>query len=263
MHGAGNGYVFLYRKRESVKKPEELARFVSNPQTGIGADGLIFIESSGSADARMIMYNADGSRGRMCGNGIRCLGKFLYDSGIAGREQRIETDAGIRKLKILENSVEHADIRVDMERPQEAKQVTLFSGKKRFEGYTVSMGNPHFVLESENPEREPVERIGPLLEHHPFFPDQTNVEFVMPVDRKSCRMRVWERGSGETAACGTGACAAVVALTLKGIFPKGRSVRVEMPGGALSVTYDDDGSVWLTGPAAVVCKGSFFWEERP
>lgn len=263
MHGAGNGYVFLYRKRESVKKPEELAKFVSSPQTGIGADGLIFIETSGSADARMIMYNADGSRGRMCGNGIRCLGKFLYDSGLAGKEQTIETDAGIRKLKILENSAEHADIRVGMERPREAKQVTLFSGKKCFEGYTVSMGNPHFVLESEDPDREEVGRLGPLLEHHPFFPDQTNVEFVAPVDRKICRMRVWERGSGETASCGTGACAAVVALTLKGIFPKGRNVRVEMPGGVLFVTYDDDGSVWLTGPVSVVCKGSFFWEERP
>ncbi len=270
MHGIGNDYVYVNAFAHQVPDPPRVARLVSPRRTGIGSDGLILIAPSQVADCRMEMYNADGSRGEMCGNGIRCVAKYAYDHGIARRPSlRVETDAGVKAIELEIQGGVVTRATVDMGPPALAPQAIPLATSEQMidapfeiDGQTlrvtcVSMGNPHCVLFVASTEDAPVTTLGPRIETHPLFPRRVNVEFVellgpAPADR--LRMRVWERGSGETAACGTGACAAAVAAALTG---RGRrAVDVELLGGTLHIEWpESDGPVHMTGEATEVFSG--------
>jgi len=267
MHGIGNDYVYVDGFRETVGDPSELARRVSPRHTGIGSDGLILIQPSDTADARMEMYNADGSRGAMCGNGIRCVGKFVYDHGIARKETlRIDTDSGLKELRlVIENGVAVAAT-VDMgepildgpnipvDAPGRVVDAPLTVADTTHRVTCVSMGNPHCVVFVDDVEALDLPRIGPQFEHHPFFPKRVNTEFVKVLAPDALRMRVWERGSGETAACGTGACAVLVAAALNQRAE--RTATVHLNGGDLHIEWRaDDNHVFMTGPATEVFRG--------
>ncbi len=270
MHGIGNDYVYVDAFQTTLEDPPAVARLVSPRHTGIGSDGLILIAPSETADCRMEMYNADGSRGEMCGNGIRCVGKYAYDHGIAPRETlRVETDAGVKTLDLRVRDGKVYEVTVDMGPPDlaPASLPMVADGQTidapiEIDGRTVnltavSMGNPHVVTFVDSTESAPVTTFGPVVEQSALFPRGVNIEFVellgaAPTDR--LRMRVWERGSGETAACGTGACAVAVAavLTERGQ----RSVEIELLGGHLQIEWrESDGHVYMTGPAAEVFSG--------
>lgn len=270
MHGIGNDYVYVDAFQTTVPDPPAVARTVSPRRTGIGSDGLILIAPSDVADCRMEMYNADGSRGEMCGNGIRCVGKYAFDHGIAPRETlKIETDAGVKELTLRVRDGRVYEVTVDMGEPNldPASLPIEASGQvidRPFEigGQTlrltaVSMGNPHAVTFVDSTESAPVTTYGPIVERDALFPRGVNIEFVellAPAPSPRLRMRVWERGSGETAACGTGACAVAVAavLTERGT----REVEVELLGGNLQIDWRaSDGHVYMTGPAAEVYSG--------
>jgi len=270
MHGIGNDYVYVNAFETTVADPAQLARLVSPRRTAIGSDGLILIAPSQVADVRMEMYNADGSRGEMCGNGIRCVGKFAFEHGIARkRELRVETDSGIKTLRLEGGGDRIERVTVDMGRPALDPADVPTTARERMvdaplnvEGHTyrvtcVSMGNPHCVLFVASTEAAPVTTLGPKIERHALFPRRVNVEFVEPVGApRSCalRMRVWERGSGETAACGTGACAAAVAAVLTGRGE--RRVDVELLGGTLGIEWSEaDDHVYMTGSATEVFSG--------
>lgn len=268
MQGLGNDYVYVNCFREQVSDPEALAIKVSDRHFGVGADGLILIRPSDQADFRMMMYNADGSEGAMCGNGIRCVGKYVYDYGLTDRQSiSIETKSGIKylDLTVVDHKVEM--VTVNMGAPiLAAEQIPIRSehdrvidqplevagGQYRITG--VSMGNPHAVVYIDDVKGLEIEKIGPRFEHHPCFPDRINTEFVRVLDRHTVEMRVWERGSGETLACGTGACAVAVASILNG-YVEGE-VTVKLLGGDLVINWDQErGIVFMTGPAAVVFDG--------
>ena len=264
MQGIGNDYVYVNCFEETVENPEKAAVFVSNRNFGIGSDGLILIQPSEKADCRMDMYNLDGSRGAMCGNGIRCVGKYVYDHGITDNtEIDVETLSGIRHLSrhVKDGRVE--SVTVDMGSPEQTSQVSeqILVGDSEFQFTGVSMGNPHAVVfldEAESLgnslEQLDIEAIGPLFEHHERFPDRTNTEFVEVLDEGHVRMRVWERGSGETLACGTGACAVLAACVLNG--RTGNEAQVELPGGTLSIRWDrEKNRIYMTGPAVEVYHG--------
>ena len=246
MQGIGNDYVYVNCFEETVENPEKAAVFVSNRNFGIGSDGLILIQPSEKADCRMDMYNLDGSRGAMCGNGIRCVGKYVYDHGITDKtEIDVETLSGIRHLSLHVKDGRVESVTVDMGSPEQTSQVSeqILVGDSEFQFTGVSMGNPHAVVfldEAESLgnslEQLDIEAIGPLFEHHERFPDRTNTEFVEVLDEGHVRMRVWERGSGETLACGTGACAVLAACVLNG--RTGNEAQVELPGGTLSIRWD-------------------------
>lgn len=271
MHGIGNDYVYVDCTQRTIADPAALARRVSPRRTGIGSDGLILICSSDVADVRMEMYNADGSRGEMCGNGIRCVGKYAYDHGLVdASEIRVETDAGVKTLRMQADGGVVSEVTVDMGPPvldgpaipvaaeghviDAPLTVELPTGSSTFGVTCVSMGNPHCVLFLEDVESLDLESIGPRFEHHRFFPKRVNTEFVKIDSSNDVRMRVWERGSGETAACGTGACAVVVAGVLTGRTE--RNCRVRLNGGDLAIEWrDEDGHVYMTGPAAEVFSG--------
>lgn len=268
MHGLGNDYVFVDCLETELKNPQKIAREISRRHFSIGSDGLILICPSGTADFRMKMYNADGSVGSMCGNGIRCLGKYVYDHGKTdSRVLHIETDAGIRRICLETEQNRVVSVRVDMGIPEfEPSKIPVRTNEKRilqkkmevgdrtFFINCLSMGNPHCVVFLEETDRFDVARYGKLLEHHELFPDRTNVEFVQMIDENTLKMRVWERGSGETYACGTGACAAAVAACMNGFC--GRRVTVRLKGGDLFIQWDErDRQVYMTGPAAEVCTG--------
>lgn len=268
MHGLGNDYIYVDCFSQTLPGPPEvLARRLSNRRTGVGGDGLILIGPSTAADCRMEIYNADGSRAEMCGNGIRCVGKFVFDRHIARKPVvAIETDAGIRTLFIEPVHGQVDEVTVDMGPPiLEASQIPVnFSGQVIAQplsvaGQTylvtcVSMGNPHCVVFVEDVRRVSLGELGPAFEHHPAFPHRINTEFVQVQDRTHLLMRVWERGSGETQACGTGACAALVAGVLTGRAE--RHAIVKLPGGRLSIRWDEgDGRVYMTGPATEVFEG--------
>ncbi|MDG2307414.1 MAG: diaminopimelate epimerase [Candidatus Binatia bacterium] len=270
MHGIGNDYVYVDAFQTTVEDPPAVARQVSPRNTAIGSDGLILIAPSDVADCRMEMYNADGSRGEMCGNGIRCVGKYAYDHGIAPRKTlRVETDAGVKELTLRVRDGRVYEVTVDMGEPGldpatlpmkadgqvidspieiDGRQVNLTA---------VSMGNPHVVTFVDSTEDAPVTTFGPVVERDALFPRGVNIEFVellAPAPSARLRMRVWERGSGETAACGTGACAVAVAgvLTDRGT----RDVEIELLGGNLQIEWrESDGHVYMTGPAAEVFSG--------
>ena len=270
MHGIGNDYVYVDAFRSSLDDPSEVARAVSPRRTGVGSDGLILIAPSDRADCRMEMYNADGSRGEMCGNGIRCVGKYAYDHGIVRAETiRVETDAGIKELALRVENGRVSSVTVDMGPPelepaalpmtadQPLVDASVRMADQDLQITAVSMGNPHCVIFVDATDTAPVTTIGPRIERDPLFPRGVNVEFVEvlgPAPSERLRMRVWERGSGETAACGTGACAVAVAahLTSRGT----RHVDVELLGGHLDIEWrESDGHVYMTGPAAEVFTG--------
>lgn len=269
MQGLGNDYVYVNTFEETVQDPVKTAIFVSDRHFGIGGDGLILINPSKVADCEMEMYNADGSRGEMCGNGIRCVAKYVYDRGICRKDRiSIETLAGIKTVDITAENGEAKLIRVDMGSPiLNPKEVPVdFSGDrmineeitvngKVYRGTAVSMGNPHFVIFMEEDVRSlDLNKIGPDFENHRIFPNRVNTEFVNIIDRTHIRMRVWERGSGETLACGTGSCASVVAGVLNGLTDN--EVDVELLGGHLIDFYDEEkNTVFMTGPANFVFDG--------
>lgn len=270
MHGIGNDYVYVDAFQTQVTDPADVARKVSPRGTSVGSDGLIVIAPSDVADCRMEMYNADGSRGEMCGNGIRCVGKYAYDHEIARRETlTVETDAGVKKLRLEVEQGLVTGVTVDMGEPSldpaalpmeasgQVVDAPVRIGDREIHVTAVSMGNPHVVTFVESTETAPVTTFGPVVERDPLFPRGVNVEFVellAPAPSARLKMRVWERGSGETAACGTGACAVAVASVLTG---RGRrEVDVELLGGHLQIEWrESDGHVYMTGPAAEVFSG--------
>ena len=256
MHGLGNDYVYVNCYEEKVEEPERMAKQLCDRHFGIGADGLILICPSEHADCRMEMYNADGSRGAMCGNGIRCVAKYAYEAGLVERERmKVETDSGIRRLvcRVREGRVYLVD--VDMGVPALFPRESLSAGGSSFSFTPVDMGNPHAVLFYSDVDSVDLEQIGPAIENHKRFPGRTNVEFAQIMDAQNIKLRVWERGSGETMACGTGACAACAAAMAMGLVK--RKVTVRLPGGKLDITWAKaDGPMILTGPAKKVFCGS-------
>lgn len=287
MHGIGNDYVYVNCFRETVEDPEAVAVKVSDRHFGIGSDGLILIKPSECADFEMEMYNADGSRGAMCGNGIRCVAKYVYDYGLTDRTRiRVATGSGIKELELTVENGKVALVRVDMGAPiLEAERipadVTAFGAVRAaseenggaetqaaraivsrglavdgdvYAATCVSMGNPHCIVCVDDVDGLKIEQIGPKFEHHPAFPDRVNTEFIRVLDRRTVQMRVWERGSGETWACGTGACAVAVACILNGWTED--TVTVKLRGGDLKIAWDQEqNTVFMTGPATVVFDG--------
>ena len=268
MHGISNDYVYVNTFSTAVTDPPSLARRLSERRTGIGGDGLILICPSPTAHARMEMYNADGSRGAMCGNGIRCVGKYVYDHGLArDNPLKIDTDSGLKVLFLeLEDSAV-TRVTVDMGEPiLDGRQIPLATPGQMidqpltvdgvsYQVTCVSMGNPHCVTFVEDVEPLALETLGPKFEHHPLFPDRVNTEFIQVVSPTELNMRVWERGSGETWACGTGACAAAVAAMLTNRAE--RRVSVHLRGGDLDIEWRTaDGHVYMTGAAEEVFEGT-------
>jgi diaminopimelate epimerase len=267
MHGIGNDYVYVDCFSQTVRDPAALARRVSPRHTGIGSDGLILICPSSVADCRMEMYNADGSRGEMCGNGIRCVGKYVYEHGLGRRATlHVETDAGIKLLQLRANDGRVTSVTVDMGEPilegaripvaaeGQIVHVPLPAGGRTYRVTCVSMGNPHCIVFLASVDDLPLAELGPQFERHPFFPQRVNTEFIKVLSRTELRMRVWERGSGETAACGSGACAAVVAAVLNDKTE--RQVVVHLNGGDLDIEWNTaDNHVLMTGAAEEVFTG--------
>lgn len=271
MHGTGNDYVYVNCFEERVDHPSELAVSVSDRHFGVGGDGLILIKPSNVADFQMDMYNADGSRGMMCGNGIRCVGKYVYDHGMTDqREIRIETLAGIKELSLNVADGTVQSVRVNMGSPLlQPKDIPVLADGSQvidepieilgsvYRMTCVGMGNPHAVVYVDDVDGLDLEKIGPHFEHHPLFPDRVNTEFVRCLDKNTLQMRVWERGSGETWACGTGACATVVASALNGYTESRATVRLR--GGELEIDWDRERNcVYMTGPATTVFEGELF-----
>jgi diaminopimelate epimerase len=278
MEGAGNDYVYidLFKNPFSLERKgigyEDLARKVSRRHFGIGSDGLVLILPSSKAACRMRMFNADGSEAEMCGNAIRCVAKYVYDHGYHKEKKlRVETLAGIKELLVVEEDQDHraSSIRVDMGEPSlSGKSIPVKIDKEPvvdvpvmdYRGTAVSMGNPHFVIFVDEITDEQVLQHGPRIERDPLFPKRTNVEFIKIIERDLVDMRVWERGSGETLACGTGACAGVVA----GVVNRrtSRKVTVRLRGGKLGIEWNEKNNrVYLTGPAREVFYGSYQYTE--
>ena len=268
MEGCGNDYVYVNGFNTKIDNPNELSKIVSDRHFGIGSDGLIVINPSEVADFKMSMYNADGSEGKMCGNGIRCVAKYVYDYKMIDKEViTVETLAGIKTLKLNVVNGKVKTVRVNMGSPIiNAKDVPVISDKEKVinepvvidgkeYGITcVSMGNPHAITFVDDTDSLKIEKIGPGFEKNEIFPDRVNTEFIQIIDRKTIKMRVWERGSGETLACGTGACASVVACVLNNLTDN--KVTVKLLGGDLEIKYDtDENTVYMTGPARIAFTG--------
>lgn len=269
MHGAGNDYIYINCFEETVKNPEKLAIKVSDRHFGIGSDGLILISPSDKADFKMNIYNADGSEGMMCGNGIRCVSKYVYDNGMTDKDEiSVETRSGIKLIKMNVENGKVVSARVNMGEPiLEAEKIpTKFDGKnvirqkltidkKEYEVTCVSMGNPHCIVYVDDVKDIDLEKIGPKFENNEMFPERINTEFVHVVSDTELDMRVWERGSGETLACGTGSCAVTVASVLCGYCKRNTEIKINLLGGTLTDIWTDGGDVYMTGPAATVCTG--------
>jgi len=262
MHGAGNDYVFVNCFLEEVADPGELSPFISDRHKGVGADGLILLQPSARADARMRIFNADGSEAEMCGNGIRCAAKLLRDEGLVhGPEVTIETLAGIRRVFLVLDGADRvigADVEmgVPVVGMDPAREMERIEAKGHvLEGLRVSVGNPHFVIFVDDVLAFPVREVGPRIEGMAAFPERSNVEFVQVCNDGTLLMRVWERGSGETLACGTGAVAAVAAAMTAERLPTGESVSVRLQGGDLAVRWDGSSTAWLAGDAVEVFRG--------
>ena len=269
MHGTGNDYVYVNCFKQKIDNPNELAIKVSDRHFGIGSDGLILICPSEVADVRMAMYNADGSEGMMCGNGIRCVAKYSYEHGLVDSDKiTIETKSGIKTLDLTVENGEVTYVAVDMGmailKPREipvdddgddfVKRKIDVDGKE-YEITCVSMGNPHAVIFTKDIDNINLEKIGPLFEHHKLFPEQINTEFVEVTDSHNIKMRVWERGSGETISCGTGTCAVTVAAVLNGYCKRDEEININIRGGQLKDTYLSDGRVIMRGTATNVFDG--------
>ena len=268
MHGIGNDYVYMDCTRERLENPGEIARLVSDRHKGIGSDGLILIQSSDEADFEMAMYNADGSRGEMCGNGIRCVAKYVYDNGMTDKEViTVETLSGIKTLQLAVSEGRVQAVTVDMGSPvltpsqipvkcegDRMINQPVSVGGKEYYITCVSMGNPHCVSFVDDVDNFPLEEVGPLFENNPIFPRRVNAEFVELVSPTYAKMRVWERGTGETLACGTGTCATAVACILNGKTED--EVTVKLLGGELIIRWDRNANIiYMTGPAKVVFDG--------
>jgi diaminopimelate epimerase len=270
MHGLGNDYIYINCFAEPINNPVDLARKISDRHFGVGGDGLILILPSQIADAQMRMFNADGSEAQMCGNGIRCVAKFLYDRRIVNQKTfQIETLAGLKTVTVNTENALVQTVRVDMGEPiLENKLIPVLAdglttlnrliqiSNHCYHFTAVSMGNPHCVIFVPQITDEMINSDGPIIECHSLFPQKTNVEFVVAENETSLRMRVWERGSGETMACGTGACATAVAAALNRLTS--RKVWVHLLGGDLLVEWDEiTNHVWMTGPAVEVFQGEW------
>lgn len=256
MHGLGNDYVYVNCLEEKIENPSEVARIVSDRHFGIGSDGLIMINPSEVADFEMEMYNADGSRGEMCGNGIRCVAKYVYDYGLTNKKSiSVETLGGIKYLELMVEDGKAVLVRVDMGSPVVGGvDVPVKIDDVRYHITEVSMGNPHAVVYIDDVQGLEIENVGPKFECHERFPNRVNTEFSRVIDRHTVEMRVWERGSGETLACGTGACAVAVASILNGFTED--KVTVKLLGGDLEIMWDREADkVYMTGPATVVFDG--------
>ena len=256
MHGCGNDYIQFNCFTENIENPEALSIKLSDRHFGVGGDGIVMIMPSEVADFRMRMFNADGSEGNMCGNAIRCIGKFVYDKGLTDKtEITVETKSGIKHLTLHTENGAVKSVTVNMGNPGVMEvSAGLMAGNEHFKYTDVSMGNPHCVIFVDEPSDHLVHEVGPVIENLAIFPDRTNVEFVKVIDDKTLQMRVWERGSGETWACGTGASATVVAAVENGIAKKDEEVCVKLLGGDLYIKYTDDG-VFMTGGAEFVFEG--------
>lgn len=270
MHGTGNDYIYVNGFEEKLENPSEAAVKLSDRRFGIGSDGLILILPSDVADCRMEMFNADGSIGKMCGNGIRCVAKYVYDRGLVKKDVlRVETRSGVKTLQLRVEDGKVASVRVNMGQPElDPEKIPVLFSKDRMvdeEVYTpsgnvwrvtcVSMGNPHAVIFVDDVEGLNLPAIGPEMEKHAMFPERANIEFVQVTGPHEVQMRVWERGSGETLACGTGACACAVASVLTG--KTDRDVTVHLRGGDLHIFWDPDtDDVYMEGPAAFVFDGT-------
>ncbi len=271
MQGIGNDYVYVNCLQETIENPSELAKKISDRHYGVGSDGLIMINPSDKADFEMEMYNADGSRGEMCGNGIRCVAKYVYDYGLTDKTSiSVETLAGIKYLDLTVEDGKVVLVKVDMGKPMlRPEEVPVVSEKEEvidepitvdgqeYRMTCVSMGNPHAVVFIDQDVKEfPLETVGVKFENHERFPKRVNTEFVNVLDRHTAQMRVWERGSGETLACGTGACAVAVACALNGLTED--EVTVKLLGGDLQIKWDrEKNTVYMTGPAEVVFDGEW------
>lgn len=268
MHGLGNDYVYIDAINQNIENESSLAQFVSNRHFGIGSDGLILICKSDVADFKMRMFNSDGSEAEMCGNGIRCVGKFVYDKSLTNKTTvQIETLAGIKTLILNTKDGKVETVRVNMGEPiLEAEKIPVISNEnpvknlnltakgEKFKFTCVSMGNPHAITIVDNTENFDVEKYGKVLEVDKAFPKKANIEFAQIVDKHNIKMRVWERGAGETLACGTGACATAVACNLNGLNE--RKVNIELLGGNLEIEWNkEDNHVYMTGPATTVFEG--------
>lgn len=270
MHGIGNDYIYVNCFEETVNDPEKVSVILSDRHKGIGSDGLVLIMPSDKADFRMRIFNADGSEAMMCGNATRCIGKYVYDNGLTGKtDVTLETNSGIKYLKLFVSDGKVESVTVDMGKailvPHEIpvnSELERFIGQpleidgKEWRVTCVSMGNPHAVVFTEGIDDMELEKLGPKFENHSLFPNRINTEFIEVIDSRTLRMRVWERGSGETFACGTGTCAAVVAACLNGICRQDEEILVHLRGGDLRITYRSDGTVMMTGPAARVFDGT-------
>ena len=268
MHGIGNEYVYVNCLKENVENPSEVAIKISDRHFGIGSDGLILIKPSDVADGKMEMYNADGSQGAMCGNGIRCVAKYMYDYGITDKTSiSVETKSGIKYLDLTLKNGKVDTVKVNMGAPiLKASEIPVISEKeqvisepvtidgKEWKITCVSMGNPHAITYIDDVKHLEIEKIGPKFENHEIFPDRVNTEFVHVIDRNTVDMRVWERGSGETYACGTGACAVAVSSILNGLTEE--EVTVKLLGGDLKIFWNrEENRVYMTGSATKVFDG--------
>lgn len=271
MHGAGNDYVYINGFDEIVADPAELAIRVSNRNFGIGSDGLVIIRPSVTCDFRMSMYNADGSEAEMCGNASRCVGKYVFDMGMTTKtELTLETKAGVKQLNLEVIDGEVATVCVDMEEPiltpnlipviaegEKAIRIPIEVGGVTYYATCVSMGNPHAIIFVDDVDLFDVHGVGRMIETHPLFPKKTNVEFVQIVSSSLLKMRVWERGSGETLACGTGACATLVAAVLNDLSD--RKATLKLRGGDLQIEWrESNNRIYMTGGATKVFEGELF-----
>lgn len=267
MHGAGNDYVYINCMNNIPANPNELAVRISNRHYGVGSDGLVLILPSEKCDFRMRMFNADGTEAEMCGNATRCIGKYVYDKRLTDKtEITLETNAGIKRLSLFVSEGKVSKVTVDMGEPiLQARDIPVNADMEQVKGYPldvdgrkikvtcVSMGNPHAVVFVDTITDDDVFVTGRKLEVHPFFPQKTNVEFCKVISRDKLSMRVWERGTGETLACGTGACATLVAAVINGLCD--RRAELQLLGGRLFIEWRDDNHIYMTGPAVTVFEG--------
>lgn len=271
MHGIGNDYIYFNCLEKEIENPEELSIKLSDRHFGVGGDGIVLILPSDKADFRMRMFNADGSEGKMCGNATRCIGKYVYDKGITDKKEiTLETLSGIKTLKLCvneKNKVESVEVNMG-EAILKASEIPVKSDKEKvinerikiadseYNITCVSMGNPHCVVYMDEIDKLDLEKLGPKFENDSIFPERVNTEFIKVIDENTLKMRVWERGSGETWACGTGACAAVVSSVLNGYCKYDTPIKIKLLGGELTIKFMKNGLVYMSGPAEFVFEGS-------
>ncbi len=271
MHGIGNDYIYFNCLEKEIENPEELSIKLSDRHFGVGGDGIVLILPSDKADFRMRMFNADGSEGKMCGNATRCIGKYVYDKGITDKKEiTLETLSGIKTLKLSvneKNKVESVEVNMG-EAILKASEIPVKSDKEKvinerikiagleYNITCVSMGNPHCVVYMDEIDDLDLEKLGPKFENDSIFPERVNTEFIKVIDENTLKMRVWERGSGETWACGTGACAAVVSSVLNGYCKYDTPIKIKLLGGELTIKFMKNGLVYMSGPAEFVFEGS-------